>query len=106
MAHAGLGDGAHPAARGAREARADARRAAQAEAVPSVERFTEEEIARLPQSSGSARYSECAVCMEAERDTVFLPCSHVVACAGCATRLTQCPVCRAEIHSRVMARMS
>ena len=49
---------------------------------------------------------QCAVCMEAERDTVLLPCSHVVACAGCATRLTQCPVCRAEIHSRVMARMS
>ena len=49
---------------------------------------------------------QCAVCMEAERDTVLLPCSHVVACAGCATQLTQCPVCRTAIHSRVMARMS
>ena len=49
---------------------------------------------------------QCAVCVEAERNTVLLPCSHVVACAGCATRLTQCPVCRATIHSRVMARMS
>ena len=49
---------------------------------------------------------QCAVCMVAERDTVLRPCMHMVACADCAMQLTQCPVCRAAIHGRMMVLMS
>lgn len=49
---------------------------------------------------------QCAVCMEAERDTLFVPCNHVVACAGCAARVQTCPVCRAAIGSKLPVNMS
>ena len=49
---------------------------------------------------------QCAVCMEAERDTLFVPCNHVVACAGCAARVQTCPVCRAAIGSKLPLTMS
>lgn len=39
----------------------------------------------------------CKVCMDAEMDMVFLPCSHMVTCSSCALALTQCPICRNDI---------
>ena len=49
---------------------------------------------------------QCAVCMEAERDTMFVPCNHVVTCAGCAALVQTCPVCRAAIGSKLPVNMS
>ena len=60
------------------------------QAVPSVERFTEEDIARLQHTTHQegARYSDCAVCMEDfmnDESIVVLPCAagHSFH-AGCA----------------------
>ena len=39
----------------------------------------------------------CVVCMEAERDSVFLPCMHYAACIACGTQLSDCPICRSTI---------
>ncbi|MPC62588.1 Baculoviral IAP repeat-containing protein 2 [Portunus trituberculatus] len=39
----------------------------------------------------------CKVCMNAELDMVFLPCTHMVTCSSCALALTQCPICRGDI---------
>ena len=39
----------------------------------------------------------CKVCMDAEVDVVFLPCTHTVTCSSCALALTQCPICRSDI---------
>lgn len=39
----------------------------------------------------------CKVCMDAEIDMVFLPCSHMLTCSSCALALTQCPICRNDI---------
>jgi len=36
----------------------------------------------------------CVLCIEAERDTVFQACGHLVACRSCAARLPHCPICR------------
>lgn len=36
----------------------------------------------------------CKLCYLEERNTVFLPCGHVVACAKCALSVDKCPVCR------------
>lgn len=47
----------------------------------------------------------CAVCMAAQKTTLFLPCKHLCACAACAARVMAtgppplCPMCRAEARS-------
>ncbi len=35
--------------------------------------------------------------MDADIDTAFCPCGHLVCCSGCAERLDCCPLCRSEI---------
>ncbi|XP_060536627.1 E3 ubiquitin-protein ligase MYLIP [Cylas formicarius] len=39
----------------------------------------------------------CKICMDNKIDSVFIPCSHVVACTECAARIEKCPLCRTEI---------
>lgn len=40
----------------------------------------------------------CVVCLTRQRETVFLPCRHAVACVHCvATLANQCPMCRQHI---------
>eukprot|EP00854_Cymbomonas_tetramitiformis_P015761 gene15761-18689_t len=50
----------------------------------------------------------CVVCLDNRKDTVFLPCKHVCACAECTVRLEQsqgqgflCPVCREVVKEYV-----
>merc|ERR1711948_235185 len=45
----------------------------------------------------------CIVCSELEKTMVFLPCRHLCTCETCASQLRQCPICRAEIESKVHA---
>ena len=47
------------------------------------------------------RTRECVVCMEASIQVVFVPCGHIVCCAGCAEQVQSCPSCRATIVQRV-----
>lgn len=44
------------------------------------------------------RKKECNVCMDAETDSVFMPCRHMCACSTCAEKLANCPICRKEIE--------
>ena len=39
----------------------------------------------------------CKICMDAETEVVFLPCSHMASCSSCAVTMAQCPICRADI---------
>jgi hypothetical protein len=46
----------------------------------------------------------CAVCLDAPKDCMLLPCRHLCACAGCAAALAAraealCPMCRVRIES-------
>ena len=43
------------------------------------------------------REKECMVCMEREISVAFVPCGHLVCCAGCSNQLTECPSCRSHI---------
>ena len=43
----------------------------------------------------------CKLCVEREANTLFLPCSHMMVCRYCATRLNKCPVCRSLINQMV-----
>eukprot|EP01087_Luapelamoeba_hula_P010996 TRINITY_DN294_c0_g2_i2.p1 TRINITY_DN294_c0_g2~~TRINITY_DN294_c0_g2_i2.p1 ORF type:complete len:207 (+),score=27.23 TRINITY_DN294_c0_g2_i2:82-702(+) len=49
-------------------------------------------------ASEQATQKECLVCFdENTRDTVFVPCGHLVACMNCAKALAQCPLCRQPV---------
>lgn len=41
----------------------------------------------------------CRICYENEYTTIFLPCSHIMACAKCASTQDKCPICREKIES-------
>jgi len=43
--------------------------------------------------------TKCACCLEADKDTI-LNCGHYCMCAGCAARVTRCPMCRVNITDR------
>jgi hypothetical protein len=42
---------------------------------------------------------ECVVCMAKTKQILFEPCMHIVCCPGCATQVTECPICRRAIKS-------
>ena len=39
----------------------------------------------------------CTICLSGYRDNVFLPCSHLGACKGCAPLFRECFICRTKI---------
>jgi len=39
---------------------------------------------------------ECRICMHNQKDTVLIPCGHFL-CYECALKVTECPMCRAQI---------
>ena len=45
----------------------------------------------------------CVVCMEADKNAIFLPCGHISCCMACAQSVKnstkKCPVCRGTIQS-------
>ena len=53
----------------------------------------------------------CAICFDAERGVLYMPCGHLAACAACdatlaaaaaaADRAAECPMCQTEVVSRV-----
>ncbi|EME43218.1 hypothetical protein DOTSEDRAFT_72566 [Dothistroma septosporum NZE10] len=43
----------------------------------------------------------CSICYEAEINTAFHRCGHVVACNGCAQQIDDCPVCRQPVSHRL-----
>jgi len=44
---------------------------------------------------------ECVVCLSAKPTHVFAPCGHLVCCEVCVVQIENCPVCRADIISKV-----
>jgi len=57
--------------------------------------------APAPMESSAYSETECALCMDAERSVVFLPCTHACSCSKCALECKQCPICRAPVTSCV-----
>jgi len=44
----------------------------------------------------------CVICVDSLRDTVLMPCLHLVSCAACADKLDNtCPLCRAKINAKI-----
>lgn len=45
----------------------------------------------------------CLTCAS-KRAVPVMPCTHMVLCAGCVTRVADCPVCRARIDEVILQR--
>ncbi|XP_064461803.1 uncharacterized protein LOC135371780 isoform X2 [Ornithodoros turicata] len=41
--------------------------------------------------------SKCIICKTGDRQIIFLPCSHLVSCTGCAASCTVCPSCERKV---------
>ena len=48
----------------------------------------------------------CTVCQSNKRDTVFLPCGHMITCHVCAPSIQKCTRCEADIRGTVKSFMS
>jgi hypothetical protein len=48
----------------------------------------------------------CRICLEEETRFVVQPCGHFCMCGDCVVQLNHCPICRAEIESRIHAFLS
>ena len=53
---------------------------------------------QLSQNSSS---TECLVCSDNRRDTLFQPCSHIVTCHSCASRVKKCLLCKENVQTRI-----
>ena len=51
--------------------------------------------------AGSVASDDCNICCDGERNTVLLPCGHVVGCLMCCEKLVgrRCPYCRQKVIS-------
>ena len=70
--------------------------------APGVQRPGSRARKQSPPDVGDKRPREedaCAICMQGERDAVFVPCGHLVACLGCAQRWSRtCPICQQAVE--------
>ncbi|KAI6219033.1 Leucine-rich repeat (LRR) protein [Aphelenchoides fujianensis] len=73
----------------------------------SMEELQEElRLARIREAE-LASANLCIVCMERPRETLFLPCEHLVVCSDSSCRnLSTCPLDRRPIEQKVRARLS
>lgn len=58
----------------------------------------EEPIPEFPQERA------CSICLQRERNLVFVPCNHLCACAECGLNPTirTCPICRTVFNNRIV----
>jgi hypothetical protein len=43
----------------------------------------------------------CVVCLDVDRELVYIPCGHFVSCKNCSTHIDKCPMCRTFIKDKV-----
>ncbi|CAM9997657.1 unnamed protein product [Scytosiphon promiscuus] len=67
---------------------------ASASAARTARHALAEERARREAAEDGAR---CVICMSHTRNTMLLPCSHLVLCDKCP-RVSECPICRARVR--------
>jgi hypothetical protein len=45
--------------------------------------------------------AQCAICMNAPIEVLFLPCTHLFSCVSCSKRVARCPKCNVFIAGKV-----
>ncbi|KAK3273396.1 hypothetical protein CYMTET_18360 [Cymbomonas tetramitiformis] len=74
------------------------------EGRPKRTRKTSEQrdTAQAVRASDSERYERptCVVCLNADPDTVLMPCFHMHTCSACSARVGVCPICKTAVHDK------
>lgn len=45
---------------------------------------------------------DCSLCVDAPANILLKPCEHRGFCESCASKLLVCPICRSDIHERLV----
>eukprot|EP00736_Rhodelphis_marinus_P010486 Rmarinus@m.5561 len=53
------------------------------------------ELPRQPSQEG------CLLCCDAPPEMCFVPCGHVACCVRCASKLSDCPICRTTVEKAI-----
>jgi hypothetical protein len=48
---------------------------------------------------------ECGICMDRRRDTLVLPCAHLLYCRECLSKVESCPTCRTPISEIILCKL-
>lgn len=54
----------------------------------------------LKKSSKPSDSHLCLVCMDLPKNIMFKPCNHISVCEPCATKVTECVICRKKITKK------
>ena len=48
---------------------------------------------------------DCVICMESKRDSVLMPCNHLISCFNCSVlmlkKTDKCPICREDVECAI-----
>ncbi|XP_065676808.1 E3 ubiquitin-protein ligase XIAP-like isoform X2 [Hydra vulgaris] len=67
--------------------------------------YSESDLKSIQNSSHSIDLS-CVICMDNNKEMIFLPCAHLIACGSCAKGQALCPMCRSPIVSTLKTYLS
>ena len=45
--------------------------------------------------------NECCICLDNEKNSIFIPCGHYYCCINCSKQIKKCPICRMHISNYV-----
>lgn len=57
-------------------------------------------------SSTLEEQSLCCVCFERDRSVLLRPCSHLALCENCSKKVSNCPICRSRITTKINVKVS
>lgn len=68
----------------------------------------EKYIKLLEERIDERKTSLCTICIEEERNLIYFPCMHIVACTKCDQHqmIKKCPICRTKITNKQKAIIS
>jgi hypothetical protein len=56
---------------------------------------------KCEETKNQSKFPTCVICEEFERDTLIMPCCHLVSCENCASKIDKCPICRVKIAGKI-----
>ena len=43
----------------------------------------------------------CVICLQKDKNVIFLPCAHLASCVECSLALKNCPLCRKNVEASI-----
>jgi hypothetical protein len=76
-----------------------------AKTLPTTKKKTREEMEKPIQVYDHQDEPTCVVCLENEKEKIFVPCGHYCMCAECISQLgvpKKCPMCRQAVRTSIL----